>query len=107
MSWGLTNYNHCIYFSYMKTVINIKADKEVKKKAQEIARDLGLPLSTVINAYLRQFIRNKEVYFSSAPRMTPGLEVIIGQARKDLKVKKDISPVFLSGEEMNEYLDSL
>ncbi len=45
-------------------MINIKADKDIKKKAQKVARDLGLPLSTVINAYLREFIRTKEVHFA-------------------------------------------
>jgi len=45
----------------MKTLINIKADKEIKKDAQRIAADLGFSLSAVINAYLKQFVRNKEV----------------------------------------------
>lgn len=91
----------------MKTIINIKSDKKVKQMAQGVAKDLGLPLSTVINAYLKQFIRNKEVYFSSAPRMTPELEEIIGLTRKDLKSKKNISPIFSTGEEADDYLDSL
>ena len=103
----LTSYTHCIYFSYMKTIINIKADKQVKEKAREVTKELGLPLSTVINAYLKQFIRNKEIYFSIAPRMTPELEMFILQSRKDLKMKKNLSPVFASGEKMDEYLDSL
>ena len=91
----------------MKTVINIKADKDVKANAQRIARELGMPLSTVINAYLKQFVRNKEVYFSTAPRMTTELEEIIGNARRDLKRKKNISPVFSSGRDLDDYLDSL
>lgn len=91
----------------MKTIINIKADKKIKKKAQEVAHDLGFPLSTLINAYLKQFIRNKEAFFSLAPRMTSGLEVIIGQARKDIKIKRNVSPPFSSGKEMDEYLHSL
>ena len=91
----------------MKTIINIKADKEVKAGAQKLARDLGLPLSTVINAYLREFIRNREIHFSLAPRMNPALERFIGRAERDFQEKKDISPVFSSAREMDEYLDSL
>lgn len=91
----------------MKTVINIKADKEVKERAHEVAKELGIPLSTVINAYLKQFIRNKEVYFSAAPRMTPGFERLLGGIEKDIAAKKNISPAFSSAEEMDEYLDSL
>ena len=91
----------------MKTVINIKADEAVKKKAQKIASDLGLSLSAVVNAYLRQLIRNKSVYFSSLPQMTLELEVLIGQAREDYKKKRNISSVFSSPEKMDKYLNSL
>ncbi|MBI4090596.1 MAG: type II toxin-antitoxin system RelB/DinJ family antitoxin [Candidatus Komeilibacteria bacterium] len=91
----------------MKTIINIKADKEVKEQAQKIAKELGLPLSTVINASLKQFIRNKEVHFSTAPHMTPELEAVIGKAQSDLKARKNISRVFAHGEEIDDYLDSL
>ena len=61
----------------MKTVINIKTDKEIKEKAQELARELGVPLSTLVNAYLRQFIRTREFSFSLAYSMSPELEKII------------------------------
>ena len=90
----------------MKTIINIKADKEVKEKAQEVARELGVPLSTIINAQLKEFIRNKSIYLSAVPRMTPYLEKIIGKAMKDYKAGKNISPLFHSAKEMDEYLDS-
>jgi addiction module RelB/DinJ family antitoxin len=46
------------------TIINIKTDPRVKSKAKKVATDLGLNLSGVLNAYLRQFIRTKSVYFS-------------------------------------------
>ncbi len=90
----------------MKTIVNLKTDKEVKENAKKVAAELGLTLSAVINAYLKQFIRNREVYFSSLPKMTPELEQLIGRAEKDYKNKKNISPVFTSAEEMDEYLDA-
>lgn len=88
-------------------MINIKADREVKKRAQELAADLGLPLSTIINAYLRQFVREEEVYFSIAPKMTAQLEWIIEEAEKDLFDNKNISSIFSSAKEVNVHLDSL
>lgn len=45
-------------------VINIKTDIKIKKQAQKISADLGLSLSGAINAFLRQMIRDKKVYFS-------------------------------------------
>ena len=46
------------------SVINIKTDEDIKRKAQKIAADLGLSLSSVINGFLRQLIRDKTVVFS-------------------------------------------
>lgn len=91
----------------MKTTINIKADSEVKESAQEAARDLGVPLSVVLNALLKEFVRNRSFAVSSMPRMTPYLESIIGRVEKDLKQGKNISPVFSSAKAANDYLDSL
>jgi len=91
----------------MKTIINIKADKEVKEEAQKVAQELGLPLSTVINAYLKQFIRSREVYISSAPQMNPELEKLLGQVEKDIKSSKNISGPFSTAKEMDAHLDTL
>lgn len=75
----------------MQTVIHIKADKEVKKNAQKAAKDLGLSLSDVINAALRNFIRTREVVFSDIPQMTPELEKIVEKAEEDIKHNRNIS----------------
>lgn len=91
----------------MKTVINIKTDREVKKNARRVAENLGFSLSAIINAYLKQFIRNKEIYFSVVPRMSSGLEKLLGKAETDIQKKKNISPVFSSEKELKNHLDSL
>jgi len=46
----------------MRTVIHIKADKEIKENAAKVAHELGLNLSDVINASLRTFIRTRTVF---------------------------------------------
>ena len=91
----------------MKTVINIKTDKEVKKNAQKVAAALGFSLSAVINAYLRQFIRNKEVYFGLIPRMSPELEKLLGKIETDIQKRRNISPAFSSQRELKKHLSSL
>ena len=90
----------------MKTIINIKADVEVKKRAQQTAAALGLPLSTLINAYLKQLIQTGEAHFSISPIMTPALEALIHRAEQDLAKHKNTSPTFTSGEDMDMYLDA-
>lgn len=91
----------------MKTLLNFKIDTELKEKAQEVAAELGFPLSTLLNAYLKQFIKTREVYFSDIHRMTPELEQLIGQIEDDVRKKKNIIGPFKSGQEMDEYLDSV
>ena len=91
----------------MKTLINIKADKEVKEGAQALAQELGLPLSVVVNAYLKDFIRNRGITISAMPHMSRQLEAIIGRAEKDFAAKKNISPAFSSAKDAIRYLDSL
>jgi addiction module RelB/DinJ family antitoxin len=91
----------------MKTLINIKADKEVKEGAQALAKELGLPLSIVVNAYLKDFIRNRGINISAIPRMSRQLETVLGGVEKDIAVKKNISRAFSSAKDAGRYLDSL
>lgn len=91
----------------MTTVIHIKADKEVKENAQKAAKDLGLTLSDIINAALRNFIRTREVIFSDIPQMTPELEKRLEKVEEDIKHNRNLSPAFKSGKEMDKFLDSL
>jgi addiction module RelB/DinJ family antitoxin len=91
----------------MKTMINIKADKEVKENAQALAKDLGLPLSGIINALLKEFVRNRSVSFSVIPKMTRTLENVLGKVENDIKKGNNMSPVFSSADKANEYLDTL
>ena len=91
----------------LKTVITIKTDRAVKESAQEVAREIGIPLGTVLNAYLRQFVWEKEARFSRMPRMTEKLENIVGEARKDYASGKNISPIFENAKDMDDYLRKL
>ena len=90
-----------------KAIINIKTDKEVKANVQKLAGELGISLSDIINASLRNFIRLREVRISSIPQMTPELEKLLGPIEKDIKTGKNFSSAFSSPKEMENYLDSL
>lgn len=90
-----------------KTVINIKTDKEVKANVQKLAEELGISLSDVINASLRNFIRLREVRISSVPQMTMELEKLLGPIESDIKAGKNLSSGFSSPEVMESYLNSL
>ncbi|MCK5044462.1 type II toxin-antitoxin system RelB/DinJ family antitoxin [Candidatus Parcubacteria bacterium] len=74
----------------MRTVINVKTEKEVKTRAQKLAKEMGLSLSAVINAYLKQFIRDREVHFSITPQMFPELENLLGKIEFDIQSGRNI-----------------
>jgi len=90
----------------MQTVIHIKADKEVKENAAKVARELGLNLSDVINASLRNFIRTREIVFSNTPQMTPELEKLLDKVEEDIKHNRNLSPKFESAKEAINWLKS-
>lgn len=93
--------------AHHKTVIHIKTDPEVKENAQKAAEALGLNLSDVINASLRNFIRTRQVIFSDVPVMTPELEKLLDKIDDDIKNKRNLIGPFSTPEEMDKYLDSL
>lgn len=97
----------CILRIHMTTVIHVKADKQVKENAQKAAKDLGLTLSDVINAALRNFIRTRTVVFSDAPQMTPELEKRLDEVEEDIKHNRNLSPKFKTAKEAIEYLNKL
>lgn len=72
----------------MKTQVNLKIDVHVKERAQKRAEELGLSLSSVVNATLSQFARTGELELSVAPRMTPFLEAVVKEAREEYEAGK-------------------
>jgi len=88
-----------------KTVLNVKMDKDVKEKAQQLAHELGLNLSLIVNASLKQFVERKEILFSKTYTMTPYLENVVRDAQADYKAGKNISPIFSNVEDAFEWLE--
>ncbi|MEX0931954.1 MAG: type II toxin-antitoxin system RelB/DinJ family antitoxin [Candidatus Paceibacterota bacterium] len=89
------------------TILNIKTDKKLKAEAQKVASELGVPLSTVLNAFLKQFVRDKEITLSANQyRPTPHLEGIIAQAQKEYEAGDFVGP-FKTGEDFITHLKSL
>lgn len=72
----------------MKTQVNLKIDENIKRTAQKRAKELGLSLSSVVNATLSQFARTGTLELSSAPKMTPYLESLVKEARRDFEAGK-------------------
>ena len=89
------------------TILNVKTDKKLKADAQKVAAGLGVPLSTVINAFLKQFVRDKEITLSANQyRPTPYLASILEQAQKEYEAGNFVGP-FKTGTDFITHLKSL
>ena len=73
-------------------VVNVKVEPEIKRAAQEVADKLGLSLSAIIKAYLRELIRTRRVEFS-AEEPSDFLVTSLKAAERDIK-KGKVSPAF-------------
>jgi addiction module RelB/DinJ family antitoxin len=82
--------------------ILIKTDPQVKKEAQQTAKELGLSLSSVVTRLLKEFVKTKTVTYTTE-RLTPYAKAQIAEAREDRKQGK-ASPVFNTTEEMVAWL---
>ncbi len=65
------------------TVLTIKTDKKLKAEAKKVAEELGVPLSTVVNAFLRQFARDRELTISASYKPSPYLEQVIAETERE------------------------
>ncbi|OGE84470.1 MAG: hypothetical protein A2846_01015 [Candidatus Doudnabacteria bacterium RIFCSPHIGHO2_01_FULL_49_9] len=90
----------------MKTVLTVKISSELKKQAQALAEEVGLPLSTVVAGSLKESIEKKEVRFSAPYQMSAKLERKLAKVEKDIKAGKNMSPAFSDPEEAIRYLRS-
>lgn len=89
----------------MKTTMHIKVDKDIKEKSAKIAHQLGLSLSTIVNASLRNFIKTETFSVSNAEQMTPYMEGWLAEVEKDIKAGKNMSKPYDSAEELIKSLE--
>lgn len=91
----------------MKTaIVNFKTDDATKAKAQAVAKQIGIPLSNLLNAYLYELASTGSVHFTTAEPMTEKMEQIIAVAEKEIAAG-EVSGPFETLEEMFEHLDNL
>ncbi len=76
-------------FRYMaisndSTILSLKTKKQVKGLAQLRAKQLGIPLGTLVNAFLRDLGQTGEVHFTIAEPITPKMSKLIEEMRTDI-----------------------
>ncbi|MCX6755887.1 MAG: hypothetical protein NTX85_00910 [Candidatus Nomurabacteria bacterium] len=87
------------------TTMLIKTNKELKTKAQILAKEMGLPLGTLINNYLKTFVIERQAVFT-APMPNKKTIKAIEQARRDIKAGKNLVGPFDNVKDMMKSLNS-
>lgn len=82
---------------------NVKIDADLKKESQALFEDMGLNLSTAVNMFLRQCVREQAIPFRVGSPI-PNAETIaaIENARKGIGLSRSFSTV----DELMEDLDA-
>jgi len=90
-----------------KTMINVKIDLNLKRKAQRVADSFGLPLSTIVSRKLEEFVQNEKLVFEKP--LTPNKKTAkqIDKAISDYKKGKNTSGLFNGVDEFVSHLKKL
>ena len=82
---------------------NIKIDPELKEQAQDLFESLGMNLTTAVNIFLRQSVREQAIPFRIGEPV-PNAETL--QAIRDARRGIGLSRGFTSVKELMEDLDA-
>ncbi|PIQ69179.1 MAG: hypothetical protein COV91_00180 [Candidatus Taylorbacteria bacterium CG11_big_fil_rev_8_21_14_0_20_46_11] len=84
----------------MNTTLTIKTEKKLRNDAKRTADELGVPLTTVINALLRQFVREKELTLSAEPKPTKAKLALWEKISLEMDKRKGTLPSFTKVKEL-------
>ena len=90
------------------TSLHIKIESDIKEQAQKTAGELGLSLSAVTKALLKQFIRTKRLSIGANERPeipNEYLKKILEESEQESKAGRNIS--FKNSKDARSYIDSL
>ncbi len=88
-----------------KTVLNVKIDKDLKEQAQATAKSMGLPVSIVVSASLKEFVKTRSITINDEGELKPEVIKELLQISKDANAGKNISPEFDNLEDSFIWLD--
>ncbi len=88
------------------TLLSIKTKKQVKELAQMRAKQLGFPLGTLVNAFLRNLGQTGDVHFTIDEPITPKMAELIEKMRTEV-LNGDTYGPFETINEAENFLDSI
>jgi len=89
-----------------KTVLNVKINKDLKDSAREVAHDLGLSLSVIVNSYLRRLVDERRIEFVAHPIPNKETQKLLAEIDKDIKEGKNLVGPFGNAKDAVKFLHS-
>jgi len=92
-----------------KTMINVKIDSKLKRKAQKMAKSFGLPLSTVVSRKLEEFVGEGQLVFEKPLVPNAKTAKLIDDTLRDYEKGKmeNFSGPFKGADEFIKHLETL
>jgi antitoxin component of RelBE/YafQ-DinJ toxin-antitoxin module len=87
----------------MNTTLTIKTNTRLIGEAKKLAKDMGISLTSVVNAYLRQFIKERKFSVSAEPMPTKEKMALWEQISKQMDAG-DFSGPFSDTESLYKHL---
>lgn len=87
-----------------KTTTTITIDSDIKSQAQELLADFGLDLSTAINIFLRQTIRENAIPFTIS-REVPNSDTVA--ALREVEEMKEHPELYKSYGDVDEMMEDI
>ena len=86
--------------------MNLRVNPSVKRQAEDVLKQLGIPMATAIDMYLRQITMTGGIPFEiRPPRYNDETEAAIQEARDLMSGKKD-AKTYSSARELFDELDA-
>ncbi len=88
----------------MDTTITIKTDKHLRQAAKDMAEELGLNLTMVMNAFLKQFVRERRFSVSAEPMPSKRSLALWENISREADLGKGLSGPFTDAESLFKHL---
>jgi antitoxin component of RelBE/YafQ-DinJ toxin-antitoxin module len=88
----------------MDTTLTIKTNGALRKEAKKMAEELGLTLTAVVNAYLKQFVRERKFTASAEPMPSKRSIALWEEISREMDEGKGSSGPFSNAEDLIAHL---
>jgi addiction module RelB/DinJ family antitoxin len=90
----------------MKTITSVKIDDGIKREATKLAKQMGLSLSVVINASLKDFVSQRRLVFNIEQDLNKETKELLRKSLKEIKNKKNLVGPFNNISDLKRSLTS-